>query len=724
LARKLHRNPPANDEQLFGDIYRVTSAQVDAEIPTLLSPILERLPKYAEPCITFLWELAAVDPSALHSTPGAAMRVLAEAAGYDESTNEVRAAIVEATAKLLARTDLDERLHSPLEILAPVLATSGHQMRSRGESLRMTQYSVNIASVAATRDRAIELCIAALGDPSDGRATRAISILAGLLSGLWTAPIVGENLERLRLEQQRVLDAFDQLARDGNALRRAYLRNELTKYNRRIDELGEHIERTLAALPVDGDMRVLRAAAPELIRNADLRGAQDPVAAMQAHDQALERERGEAVADLLRDYSDPAALADRLNEVVRVLREAGLRVWLGGMFAHLASADLTSAVAFAKAVLADPDPAPSDIRAALAPILSIAYQNGDPSLIELAERDTRPLVRVVAASALLGPLAATEADSPEVEARFASLRALLNDDVPAVRQTAVHAASRFLGTFPQLAVPLIDAVTADDGDVFDGLYMALPRDDEGRFDVPTDAYDMLVGRLEHVAELEYFQLTFLADAFAKNAPAVVALLAKRMARPWTKSYRAIPHDPSLDQFIQAGAAAGATADLVAVAIDAVERSAVHQFDAKEIMRRLYFVAPDETRAALRDSAAGSASPERLVALASIAAAEPEDFGEQDVEFFTSLVERSFEIGAEAGRRVGGSLRSALFTAPRMRQGRETSPLLSRFLEVTNAAIERAEPASEAEVFFEDLRRDVEADIERDRRMDRGTFGPQ
>jgi hypothetical protein len=320
ILRTLHRNPPENDEQEFGEIYRVSATHVNEAIPKAIVPIPERYPEYARPCVDLLWELAEGDARELHSHPNAAMRVLRDAAGYDGATVAAREAIVDAVERLLRRSKLEEHLHSPIEILEPILAREADTARSRGAQLHFTQFAVPLARFTAVRDRSIAIMTEAIFGGSDARAVRAIRIITHLLSGISAFGSQGEDAARLRHEQTQVLDISERLAAEGNVVRRLVLRDEMLKCDRWTGQIGERIQRIIEAIPIDVEAMLYRPASPELTRHWHGVG----IESLHAHEQALSQEGQMVARSLLDQFPENCALVDRLEAVCDALGTSGL----------------------------------------------------------------------------------------------------------------------------------------------------------------------------------------------------------------------------------------------------------------------------------------------------------------------------------------------------------------------------------------------------------------
>jgi hypothetical protein len=721
LLRTLHRNPPQNDEQQFGDFYRITAGHVDAEIPPVLGDILEHYPDYAKACVDLLWELAASDSRALNSHPEAAMRVLREAAGYDGALPAAREALVEAVAALLQRPDLDERLHSPVDVLEPILARDGYASRSRGEMLQFTQYSVPLSRFAAIRDRALTLCLDAMFGDHDRRAVRAMRIVTKILSGISGLGTQDEDVERLREEQARVLDACEKLAADGNELRRIVLRDEMVKYDRWTGETGDRFKRIIASIPIDDKAMLYRAVAPEIARHWP--HVENGVEALHAHERDLALERAHVVRHLTAQFPEHVAMRDGLEALSREVAAAGFNPSLGNLLGQLAFDDLDRAMDLARAALEQP--AASYVRGALAPILAHASASRpeEGAALSAAAMSGDEDVREAAAAALRVPLASADMNSAEVQNRFRAIARMLNDDSPAVRSAVRLGAAFLVDRVPNLSAPLIDAVQTTEGELLDWIYAGIPRDDEGKPTISDETYARLARRLTSVDAIEWNEVGFLADGFPRNAGVVLEVLEARMMRPYKRDFRAIPHDPSLDQLTKSIVVSGAVNEAVAIAVHAMADSSLHQYDAHELVGRLYAHGPDQTRDALF-LFIRTADGEQLAAIASLLTDAPPEHLFEDVEMFTALVEGGFRHGVEQGNNVVAALGSALLHRGHLREGRENSPVAVKLRDALRTALERAEPASDSEAFFKSLLEETERELDRERHDDAETFGPE
>ncbi len=720
VLRTLHRNPPADDRQQFEEFVHITGDRVDKAMPPPIGDIVMLRPDLAKAGVELLWELAAVDPQPLHSNPSAAMRVLREAIGYDGATPSAREALVEAVADLLAREDIDERNHSPIDILEPVLDRDAHISRSRGENLLLQQFGVPLARFAVIRDRVLDLCVEAMNGARDRRAIRAIRIITKLLSGIAENAISGDDAARLLREQERVLDACDHLAAKGSTLRRVVLRDEMIKYARRTDTIGDRLDTVIASISLDDDTQLYRAVAPELARN--WRILPDPtVEGLRKHEEEIALERSVVARRLLTSYPDGPSLRDAIEATSVALESAGIAPTPWHLIGQISLENVDRAIELGRAALEVQEA--SHVRRALAPVFAQALIDRPEAGSQLLNeaRGGAEELRVAAAAALRAPLRSRDVASVEARYRFESISALLNDDSPQVRSAARLGAAFLVKELPDFAAPLIDAIHGTDGELLDWIYAEIPRDDRGQRQISDATYDRLARRLIDVDSLEWHEVVFLADGIPHQASTVLEVLEARLRKPYKRGVWAVPHDPSLDSLVNALAEHNVVEDVVAMGTRIMAESSEHDYDVHQIVGRLYGARPQETRDALIAMVATS-SPKQITAIASLLRDVPPANLFDDSELFVAIVEGAYRHGVNVGKDVGVALRSSLLYRGHFRTGREHSPLFVTLQKSLRAALDRAEPASYAQAFFGELLDETNRELARELADNDEAFG--
>jgi hypothetical protein len=138
LVQYAMRNPAtAPEDERLARFHQFTHADVVQRLPELLKWISRTL-EYLPCCADLLWELGR-DEDRRSSFAGheSAMSVLADMASYHfDKSFAVNQAVVEAVRRWLRELDAHDHRHSPLDVLDPVFAKTGHTSYSEGYQIR------------------------------------------------------------------------------------------------------------------------------------------------------------------------------------------------------------------------------------------------------------------------------------------------------------------------------------------------------------------------------------------------------------------------------------------------------------------------------------------------------------------------------------------------------------------------------------------------------------
>ncbi|MFJ9121259.1 hypothetical protein ACIRJO_37730 [Streptomyces sp. NPDC102394] len=142
----------------------------DADVRRALAPVLQPVAHHSEflpEAAGLLWALGSNDSRPTHQHPHHPLRVLAELAGFTRYGPTVyQQILVTQVERWLARQPATCTLHQPLSVLAPLLATEGHdEVWRRPDTLTFLSYLVPPApEVLDLRDKALKLAFAELGN--------------------------------------------------------------------------------------------------------------------------------------------------------------------------------------------------------------------------------------------------------------------------------------------------------------------------------------------------------------------------------------------------------------------------------------------------------------------------------------------------------------------------------------------------------------------------------
>ena len=196
-------------------VYEFTHGDVLRQLPTLLRRIsytLDFLPR----CFNLLWELGRDDDRDLNPNPDHAMRVLADLASYDIGKPlAVNHLMLDTLQKLLEAPGSHDHVHSPLDIIDPMLAKTGHSTRSEGHKFVFRPFALNRESIESIRQRSVSLVVDCLFSHSPRTTLRALDSLGNALRdpiGEFGHEISDKDREQWRPEQLEILTHIANLA--------------------------------------------------------------------------------------------------------------------------------------------------------------------------------------------------------------------------------------------------------------------------------------------------------------------------------------------------------------------------------------------------------------------------------------------------------------------------------------------------------------------------------
>ena len=151
------------------------------KLPPLLRGIsytLEYLPR----CCDLLWELGRDDARQLNSNPDHAIRILEDLAAYDIGKPvSINHAVLQSVQRWLRDPAAHNHVHSPLHIVDPMLAKTGHSTRGDGMSVALTPFHVSRENTQHIRAEALDVISSCATSENTRPALRAIQSLGTAL---------------------------------------------------------------------------------------------------------------------------------------------------------------------------------------------------------------------------------------------------------------------------------------------------------------------------------------------------------------------------------------------------------------------------------------------------------------------------------------------------------------------------------------------------------------
>ena len=257
------RNPTAKQESPeWNQFYEYTHSDVLLQLPTLLRQISYTL-KFLPRCCNLLWELGRDNDRRLNSSPAHAMSVLAGLGGYAiEKPYDVTSVVMDATEKLLEDPGSHNHIHSPLDIIDPMLAKKGRSGHFDRHNFVSRLFKLKYENVKSIRQRAISLVGSCLFSTDLRVSLRALKSLERALR----EPIPDSNLEfsdeeleQWRPEQFEILRLIADLARRSTEpVTLIHIREVLWSYRSytTADEGRDKVDAIVSSFPTSFELRL------------------------------------------------------------------------------------------------------------------------------------------------------------------------------------------------------------------------------------------------------------------------------------------------------------------------------------------------------------------------------------------------------------------------------------------------------------------------------------
>ena len=257
------RNPATESESPDrSNFYGDTHSDVLRQLPTLLKQIsytLDFLPR----CCNLLWELGRDNDRNLNSTPNHAMRVLAALGGYAVGKPFiVSRGVLDTIEKLLEDPGSHDHIHSPLDIIDPMLAKTGFSAHAEGYNFVYRPFTLKDENIKSIRQRSISLVGRCLCSTNLRKSLRALESLKNALRephAVLNMEISDEDREQWRPEQIEILTLIADLAQRSTEqvtlvrIREALLWHRLYSPS---DEVRDKANAVVSSIPESFELRL------------------------------------------------------------------------------------------------------------------------------------------------------------------------------------------------------------------------------------------------------------------------------------------------------------------------------------------------------------------------------------------------------------------------------------------------------------------------------------
>jgi len=665
LVELAMRSPARESEDKeASQVYHRTHSDVLYGLPKLLEHVGYTL-DYLLRCCGLLWELGRDDARPLNQYPEHGMRVLQDLASYHPGRPVVvNDMVLDAVETWLREGDAHDHLHSPMDVIDPMLAKTGHSSQAEGQKIVFQPFLVSEENTRALRGRALEIIVGCARSRQRRIALRAIGSLENALREpvpYFGMAITGTDHERWVPEQLKVLDEIHELV-SSTADPVVHLKIwEAVRWHARrgwAKAVQDKAGAVVKSIAQTGEVRLTRL----LMHNWDPfwepEDGEDFHAAFEEHERELQEMRREVALLFLEAHSDAREGMRVLADRIRAIEEGGHQAE-PELFLHaLAEANPAYASVMCEQIIGMPE----DVVARYLAVFLRGARMGDTALsLDLARR----AAQTGHATLCRGVAQAYWQDDWLRDVRqedLELLQMLLDNEDAWVKKAAIRSLATLGRAHPRMAIPMAVAVElGSEEDIASELFQVFQPGWGIAMDAVEDAeLRVLLGKLVAVRNIDDYHIRGFITAAARRDPrSALDVLIARLTRAGKEdpTYRPLPFEP-LD-------------------LGDIESSTDYENMLREIRDQALIVSPivrEFYLPALFTAACKnlghpvvmrvlaewveSGESKKIEAASSLLRSAPSDFVFDNVDFVQSLIEKSYDAGQECYRGVSGHLYSS------------------------------------------------------------------
>ena len=666
------RNPTAKPESPeWPQFYKYTHSDVLRQLPTLLRQISYTL-DYLPRCCNLLWELGRDDNRNLHSNPGHGVRVLADLGGYAIGKPfSVTRRVLDTMEKLLEDPGSHDYIHSPLDIIDPMLAKTGYSVHFDRHNSVSRSFKLKYENVKSIRQRAISLVGSCLFSNCHKLRLRALASLESALQeprAFLNMDITDEDRKQWRPEQLEILTLIADLARRSEEPVTLIRVREALLWHCRFnpsDEVKDKAEAIVSSIHGSLALRLTQ----ELLHPFHMDDWQ-PREESGDDDSGLRLERIEQMRQgLVVEFLDHSKHASKAYEILtdqmQTINAAGVPPDPHAFLGILGNTDPEFAAGLCDIIVDNPN---GPLASYLHPLLINVRKWSSERARDIGQRALRG-----GSSTLCSGVAwsypsqgwADDATPEDVEV----IRELLDHEDTDVRRLAIKSLAALAEANPKLAIDLTKTVEVGDNvHLANELCQLFSDERETTFrELTTDDLKAILSKFEDVQKVDdYFINTFLVKASEKDARVVIDFLLARIRK---KDFEGAEYDalPILGfQNPLVGLAAGPDREIILREIrdTSVEEGSSIQYWIPQLFREASLDFESAASLKVLNEWIDSGNADKIESAARLIAEAQPAFVFQEVEFIVNLLERANAAGFDCHRRVASNLTSSAVSGVR------------------------------------------------------------
>jgi hypothetical protein len=660
------QNPAARSESPgLTQIYEFTHNNVLRRLPALLRQISYTL-KYLPRCCNLLWELGRDDDRILNSNPDHAMRVLADLGGYAIGKPFiVTSSVLDFIEKLLENPGSHDHIHSPLDIIGPMLAKTGFSAHAERYNFVYRTFTLKDENIKSIRPRLISLIGRCLFSTTLRISLRALESLESALREplpVFDMELSDEDLEQWRPEQVEILTLIADFARRSTEPVTLIRIKAVLWWHRShspSDEVRNQADAVVSSIPESFELRLTQGLmCPSRIDqwrpNDDCE-----VDRNKYRRENVEQMQHALATELLNQSEYESRAYEILAERIQTINVAGVQSSPQVLLDILGNTDPEFAAGLSDIIVDNPC-------GPLAPYLHSLLTNvrvwsaehargiGQRALI-----GGSPILSRCVALSYKPRRWADNATEEDIEV----IKELLDHEELGVRDAAIGSLAALAEVLPRVAIDLAKGV-----EVGDNMHLAIVLCQlfSNRWGVPfqeltSDDLKALLSKLEDVQEIEDYDInTFLVKASEQDVRAVVGLLLTRIRK---KDDEGTKYDPlPILKFREPLIGLASSSDheniLREIRDTLLEPGGAAEYWIEKLFREVSLDFESAASLKVLDEWINSGDPARIQLAARLVSHAQPEFTFKHVGFIANLLERAYAAHTDCYQDVACSLESS------------------------------------------------------------------
>jgi len=549
LVEYAMHNPTTTPEvEKLSRLYQYTHADVLNELSELLRAISYTL-DYLPRCCDLLWELGRDDRRPLNQHPEHPIRVLADLASYEfDKPLMVNQTVLDAVQRWLKEANVHNHIHSPLDILDPMLAKISLSTRSADYKIVWHTTVVSRDKTQSIRERVLQLVVQCAFSDRLKVVLRALKSLDEALRephGFFGQEISKDDREQWRPEQIQILEQLSKLAEQPiDPLVHLHILETLIWHSRhgQSDEVKQKARAIIYSIIDSFELRLTKVLKQSYDWESCTEEGEDKQEWYKDRLQKAEQKRRTVAEEFLQKYQKANAGTQILNKRLSTMKSCNIHPEPQLFIGELGHLDRNYAALMCEDIIKEPDCPLSEY---ISPLLCNVRALDVERALTLYKKALDSGNSYLCFSVAQVYSRSFWAENPEPGDLDIVNKLLIHPDLR-IKRTAIDSL-RVLGRFKaRLAIDMM--LTVDIGEnmqLASEMCMAFSEE----FGIPPDTLNpddikALLSKLEIVKNIDDYHISeFLALMSDKDACSVVQLLMNRVAKSEIESsnYQPLPY---------------------------------------------------------------------------------------------------------------------------------------------------------------------------------------